>query len=373
MLTATGKSEATVSSYEMEEEDDFDLKFNDEAQTSHYLSLGLTPLSQLSPPDPGTPTGGSSVGGDAYFFPSMPPPVTPISSVFSMSGSGAGVGIPVDDTLVVSNMGMVMPDANPMSEAMNSGVSRRSGGGRKNKHEISSHPPTKLEPVPEQSCSLDDSFDLFYDSHMPKNANNGLGSSSSSAEDPSSTLLQAPAHPSNNELLPTHLRRKTGMRRKSGTRRKQEEEEEIELDSTVLRNRNIPDFEYPVKLGREENFMNQYSPRQEGRRMRSKMREQELLRQKEKLQMKLLEEEHAHLKQQELRAAKIAQDYGATRQREGATDPMQNSGLVLEQAMRFEAQAQLFSSQPKKGNASPQHVPHQPDKIIKTSNQFSVL
>lgn len=345
--TAATATARTGSSYEMEEDDIFDFKFNDDAHTQPYLSLGLTPLSQLSPPDPGTT---SSTG--EYFFPSMPPPVTPLgSSVFSISGSSSSAG-PIDSPFQLGNGNMMMPEANPV---MGDSAIRRTG--RRSKHEVSMQSQgyaMKLEPVPEQSCSLDDSFRDVYSNPL-----NTESSSSSSGEDPSYQLL----HPEMNNKLPAHLRRTTGRtRRKSGTRRKTDEEEE----EIMIWNQGSVDF--PVKLSREEN-----SPRQEGRKLRQQLREQELARQKEKLRQKHLEEEKAHFAHQIQRAAQIAQDYGSTHQREDQMMTSHNSGLVLEQAMHFEAQAQLMQN-------SHLSVPYYSSKnegasnyIVNTSNQFSVL
>ena len=360
--TVTCKSEATASSYEMEEEDIFDFKFNDDIQTQPYLSLGLTPLSQLSPPDHGPP----SSKGDSYYFPSMLPPVTPISSVFNISGSTpSSTGIPVDSPFVISNGGMmVMPEANPVTtDALSNGVSRRPGSGRKNKHEINAHSQgyaMKLEPVPEQSCSLDDSFGSFLQNH------NGIKSSSSSAEDSNNLLLYS------NRLQPSQLSRKAGKRRKSGTRRKIEEEGSWDdNDFTFFRNKNtIQSSESPVKLSREEN---QKSPRQEGRKIRQQMRREELERQKEKLWHKKLEEEQARLVQQDQRAAKIVRDYGATRQNELNQT---NAGLVLQEAMRYEAQVQIMQEESRSNvTKSPSRVQRglTPNNVVSTSSQFSVL
>ena len=352
----TGKTNS-ASSYEMDEDDVFDFKFDD-SQTQPYLSLGLTPLSQLSPPDHGPP----SSGGDSYFFPSMPPPVTPISSVFSINGSSSGAGIPVDSPFQLGT-GMVMPEANPAADT-GSSSSRRTAA-RRNKHDPISHSQgyaMKLEPVMEQSCSLDEYAD-------PRHMANGLESSSSSAEDSSMFLL----HPNQAEnKLPQHLHRKAGRRRKSGTRRMIENESwDQDQETSVIRNKAQSDaFDFPVKLSREEN-----SPRQEGKRARQIARNQEIERQKEILRKKYMEDEKTRLMQQEQRAAQIKQDYGSSRR----TDPSlalspRSGGLVMEQAMRYEAQAQLMqemqlSSSPNINSSRTSA----PNVIVSTSNQFSVL
>lgn len=347
----TAKTGNSASSYEMDEDDAFDFKFDD-AQTQPYLSLGLTPLSQLSPPDHGP---SASSGGDSYFFPSMPPPVTPISSVFSITNSSSNTGIPVDNPFSLS-AGMLMPEANPVVES----TTRRPG---RRRHEANSHSQgyaMKLEPLVEHSCSFDEYAE-------PRIMTNGLDSSSSSAEDNSLLLVN-----SNNtdRKLPPHLHRKAGRRRKSGTRRVLDTDNWDETEMSVVRNPEV--FDYPVKLSREEN-----SPRQEGKKIRQQVREEELARQKELLRMKQLEDEKARLMQQEERAAQIRQDYGSSRQTDLnlALSP-RSAGLVMEQAMRYEAQAQIMKEQIEKGASPNIHNSRQtsnPNVIVSTSNQFSVL
>lgn len=386
-MSATGKTETTASSYEMEEEEDiFDLKFNEDAQTQPYLSLGLTPLSQLSPPD----TTVQSSGGDSYFFPSMLPPVTPISSVFSMNGTtSSGVGIPVDSPFQLGPGGtMVMPEAYPVAGGPGAGepLSNARRMGRRGKHEVNSHSQgyaMKLEPVLEQNSLDEPTRDTFGDPLYQRSNANGMGSSSSSAEDPTFALLNSSDinERGDSSRPPPHLRRKVGKRRKSGTRRKLDEDSWDDHDSEDLVMRNgalMQPYDFPVKLSREEN-----SPRQEGRRLRQQLREQELTRQKEKLRLKLLEEEKAHWMQQEQRAAQIVHDYGSTRQRKGEQmiSP-HSSGLVLEQAMHFEAQAQLQglrSTGPTSGHNlirlenNAESLSYNSNSIVNTSNQFSVL
>jgi len=62
------------------------LSFHDEA-TQPYLSLGLTPLSQLSPPD----------DQDVGFFPGLPPPIA------TNSNDHGGYSIPVDGPLLIDD------------------------------------------------------------------------------------------------------------------------------------------------------------------------------------------------------------------------------------------------------------------------------
>ncbi len=349
----------------MEEDENLDLKFNDDSHTQPYLSLGLTPLSQLSPTDLGE---APSSGADSYFFPSMPPPVNPISSVFSLTASSPSHGIPVDSgsAFNISNGVMVMPEANPTASTdsiLGGGVARR--GMRKSKHEVgalSQGYGMKLEPVPEQSCSLDDSFGDLGFGNPPKNIPNGIISSSSSSAEDSSNLLPIKL------LKEPVLSRKTGKRRKSGTRRRMEEGWDDGEEMMVLDNKNVSDpFESPpvrLSLGLKNTNIEASSPRQQGRKVRQEMRDKELIRQKGQLRQKILEEEQSRLMRRDQRAAKIVQDYGSTKQHAQPDSPYA-PGLVLQEAMRYEAQMQLMEE------GTNQNIV--PNDIVNTSNQFSVL
>ena len=88
--------------YDDDDEEDneslIDLNF-EEVISQPYLSLGLTPISQLSP----DPMGSS--GTDFGFFPSMLPPVSPITSVMNATG----ISVDPDDS--PPHQHLVMPDA----------------------------------------------------------------------------------------------------------------------------------------------------------------------------------------------------------------------------------------------------------------------
>ncbi len=85
-----------------EEDELIDLRFHEDMISQPYLSLGLTPISQLSP-DPlmSNSTGTSELG----FFPSMPPPMSPISSMMN----SAGISVDVDDNNPALD-NLIMPD-----------------------------------------------------------------------------------------------------------------------------------------------------------------------------------------------------------------------------------------------------------------------
>lgn len=122
-----------------EDEDEGQLVLPDYDASQAYLSLGLTPLSQLSPD--------AHTSGDFGYFPSMPPPVAPsTSSIFSTTSSSSSLA--VDNPFSLHNGSgqsnriidtSTMPDAIP---------ERR----RKPKYDhtpLSQGFPLKLEPVME--------------------------------------------------------------------------------------------------------------------------------------------------------------------------------------------------------------------------------
>ena len=143
MAGYTSSSIEKSSDYD-EEEDEGQLVLPDYDASQAYLSLGLTPLSQLSPD--------AHTSNDFGFFPSMPPPVAPsTSSLFSASGSSSST-LALDNPFSLhsgaghSSGGMIdtstMPDAYP---------ERRSRKSKYDTQPLSQGFPLKLEPVIEQS------------------------------------------------------------------------------------------------------------------------------------------------------------------------------------------------------------------------------
>ena len=141
MAGYTSSSMDKSSDYD-DEEDEGQLVLPDYDASQAYLSLGLTPLSQLSPD--------AHTSSDFGFFPSMPPPVAPsTSSIFSPSSSTSTLAM--DSPFSIHSGGQtnggiidssMMPDAYP---------ERR---GRRSKYDptpLSQGFPLKLEPVMEQS------------------------------------------------------------------------------------------------------------------------------------------------------------------------------------------------------------------------------
>ena len=329
--TLSTKSGNSTSPYDIED-DYFELPFNDDP-TQAYLSLGLTPLSQLSPQDH---TGSGSDGNN--FFPSMPPPVMP---------SAFNSGIPVDSPFNISSNsggGIVMPDAFPgMSDQP-----RKSSGSRRSRHDhnpLSQGYPIKLAPVPEQSDPIDDNYSEPYSGMRSRYGHrmyNGRESSSSDSNDESSNLMMFPSADvgmgSNSQL-----QRQGGKRRKSGTRRIDNGWSQSSQDAMMFSNEgamrdDIPERDIPV-------YVAQSSPRQKGKYIRQQARQKELMRQKELLRRKNEDEERRRILQQEQRFAKIAQDYGSTRFREVDIDQQvqlsQSSSRVLQEAMKIEAMQQM--------------------------------
>lgn len=99
------------SGYDYDIESQIDLQFHEDyLQSQHYLSLGLTPLSQLSP----DPVGMSGNGPHEFdYFPSMLPPVSPMTSVMNGTRGGSGISVDDDDEDGSALDSLVMPDAMP--------------------------------------------------------------------------------------------------------------------------------------------------------------------------------------------------------------------------------------------------------------------
>ena len=279
MASASGKSQINS---EMEDEDDEMLyfKFNDDA-VQPYMSLGLTPLSQLSP-DHVTPSNAS----DSYYFPSMPPPVNPISSVFSVNKSSP---IPMDSQFNISGGEMMIPEDHQIYD--HSSGNTTSSKSRKTKYEVPVHSQgytTKLEPVPEHSPSLDDSYSKPL----------AIGSSmSSNSTDNTSSFLFPSADVHSDYPVHNHLQRRMGKRLKSGIRRKSEDHLNVQ-HKTVSKNHLFVDSN-EVKLGHENNHLKPSgSPSHEGKIIHQQMKEK------------------AHLLNRTQGTATIAQNYGSTKRQD---------------------------------------------------------
>ena len=337
--TLTSKSGNSTSPYDIED-DYFDLPFNDDP-TQAYLSLGLTPQSQLSPNDH---TGSGSDGNN--FFPSMPPPVMP--SVFNP-------GIPVDSPFNISGSsggGMVMPDAFP---TVTDPPRKGSSGSRRSRydHPLSQGYPIKLPPVPEQSDPMEDGLYNGGRQRSRQEIFNERDDSSSSSNDLEETSFMFPSADLDTSSS-SQLHRQRGLRKKSGIRRVDNGWSQSSQDGMVISNRSaignhrddVPERDIPL-------YDRRGSPRQRGKHIRQQARERELQRQREILMRRTAEDERRRILQQEERAAMIAKDYGSTRYREVDIDEQveksQGSSRVLQEAMKYEAQMQLMQERSSQG------------------------
>ena len=384
-------SRNTSSPYEYDEDELIDLQFSEDP-TQNYLSLGLTPLSQIDnfpASNDILDTGSEGIG----FFPSMPPPVTPMTPMTPLYNVESG--IPVDSAFANGRAsgGMVMPEAIP--------ADARRAGGRKGKLDLnpmSQNYPVKLETVPEQSGSLvsDNGFDNSRYIGIITNGN---------ADDSSGDSFEATGTESSNLLFPSadgasnlSLHRQGGKRRKSGTRRSTEQ-----LDGSqdnfphglMISNRDVDDsddVDVPVRINR----FGSLDPETDGHKIRARAREKEIVRQRELARQKeihlrrMVEEDRRKRLLQDQLSRRIASDYGSTRAREAGIPDMhrrppgavnyayqRGNSSVMQEAMKFEAQMQLRDKAPQNFNQPRrQREPHPPpmdDGIIEKYDQLTTL
>ena len=376
--TLTSKSGNSTSPYDIED-DYFDLPFNDDP-TQAYLSLGLTPQSQLSPTDH---IGSGSDGNN--FFPSMPPPVMP---------SAFNPGIPVDSPFNISGSsggGMIMPDAFP---GVIDQPRKGSGGSRRSRHDHNHNPlsqgyPIKLPPVPEQSDPMEDGL---YNGGRRRNSRqemfNGRDDSSGSSVEVDETSFMFPSADLDSSNS-SQLQRQRGLRKKSGMRRGDNGWSQSSQDGIIISNRSaignhhddVPERDIPLyDLGRG-------SPRYVGKVTRQQVKERELQKQREILMRKAAEDERRRILEQNQRAAMIAKDYGSTRYREVDIDEQveksQGSSRVLQEAMKYEAQMLMNQERASQNSGlgydrmsqERQHPQRQSSngRIVNTYDQFTTI
>jgi hypothetical protein len=385
--TLTSKSGNSTSPYDIED-DYFDLPFNDDP-TQAYLSLGLTPQSQLSPADH---IGSGSDGHN--FFPSMPPPVMP---------SAFNPGIPVDSPFNISGSsggGMIMPDAFPgvidQPRKGSGGSSRRS---RHDHNPLSQGYPMKLAPVPEQSDPMEDGL---YNGSRRRNSRqeifNGRDDNSGSSDDVDETSFMMFPSADLDSSNSSQLQRQRGLRKKSGMRRGDNGWSQSSQDGVIISNRNaignyrddIPERDIPLLDlgGGSPRHVGKYIRQQaRERELQKQAKERELQKQKELLMRKVAEEEKRRILQQNQRAAMIAKDYGSTRYREVDIDEQveksQGSSRVLQEAMKYEAQMQLMQERTSQTSGlsydrmsqERQHPQRQSSngRIVNTYDQFTTI
>ena len=333
VTTAGGKT----TSYE-DDDELIDLNFTEYPASQPYLSLGLTPLSQLSPDI-------TSSGNDLGFFPSMPPPVSPVSaSVFS-------TGISVDSPFSLAGAGhrespggaLVMPDAVPTLDSRRASKLSRT---KQHDNPLSQGYLTRLDPVPEGSGPLDDGS--YY--HNGQRIHTNSSSSDEMYGEESSKRLIFPS--ANLSSQPSKQRRKSSSSGKREHALDASNSEWEMSDSLVFHNSRAvqnghisreDERDLPVKLSRSE--MDDVSPRQKARSLRQQLRQEEILKQKIQLQKKEEEEERKRKAMQEQRAARISKNYGMTRTQEAVDllgkEAKEHGRAVFREAAKYDAQIQF--------------------------------
>jgi hypothetical protein len=175
MAGYTSSSIEKSSDYD-EDEDEGQLVLPDYDASQAYLSLGLTPLSQLSPD--------AHTSNDFGFFPSMPPPVAPsTTSLFTTSTSASSLAMDnpfslhsgggQSNSIIDSSM---MPDAYP---------ERRPRKSKYDNQPLSQGFPLKLEPVMEQSPPISNSQFSGKQNGFSSSGESSKGSPSLSIDPPS--------------------------------------------------------------------------------------------------------------------------------------------------------------------------------------------
>ncbi len=322
--SGTGRSSPYA---EYEEDELIDLQFcEDPAQA--YLSLGLTPLSQIDnfpASNDLLDNGGGSEG--LGFFPSMPPPVSPMSSVFSLNNTG----IPVDSPFNINTSssggerGMVMPDA----YLADTTSSRRSMGSRKGKLDLnaalSQGYAMTLETVPEQSGSLD--VDNGYGGHIGIITNGNAESSSDSFEGSNERDNLFPSADIGGSNL--SLTRQRGVRKKSGTRRGSDYLAG-DVGMSFLNKDFDGDVDLPVKMDRHGSISPSSEDKFIRQRAREKIESRELAKQRELQRQRVAEDDRRKrlLQEQRGKTGSGGRDYGSTRSRETSSNKFQQSGFV---------------------------------------------
>lgn len=290
---------ARASQYESPDEDDLiDLQFSENPASQPYLSLGLTPPSQLSPDN-----------SDMDFFPSMPPPVGASASSINTS-MGMSVDGPFDDHVAESSF---MPEAVPIEQHRNQRTSRKS--------KVDNRLPT----VPEIE-SLPDSFH-----HRAPPEFSGSGNSGG-IEDPDAFVF--PSAYSSPKAFHGPKRRSSPTKGK-------------EPGATVMKN-DFADQSQESQSRSQADDAFQKVPNRE-KEMREAARREELAKQKELLRLKKEEEERT---KRESTKAKIMRDYNGWRYDYDGEKNEQSSragNIVLKQTAMFEAAAELAAE----GSQSP--------------------
>ena len=295
-----------ASQFESPDEDDLiDLQFSENLASQPYLSLGLTPPSQLSPDT-----------SDMDFFPSMPPPVS-AASVSSLNNSmGISVDGPFDDNAIDSSY---MPEAVPVEQHRNQRMSKKS--------RLDSRLPTVLE--------TETPPDSYHHRGPPEFSGSGQ---SGGIDDPSSFVF--PSAYSSPAAHHASKRRSSPTKNKDGgvtvVQNDFAEHSQDIISHKPSHNKSQSDETYQKLAIREKE-------------MREAARKEELARQKELLRLKKEEEERI---KRESTQAKILRDYNGWRYDydvEKNVEQRRAESIVLKQAAKFEAAAELAAE----GSQSP--------------------
>ena len=337
--------------YDNDEEDNeslIDLNFED-VISQPYLSLGLTPISQLSP----DPMGSS--GTDFGFFPSMLPPVSPITSVMHATG----ISVDPDDS--PPHQHLVMPDAMLNSYNLAPMDSRRKKQSRQDNRmggtngqfygngvleTLVEHRSLEVDDVTNNISGFSKGTTNSHDS-LQTRGNRTVSVSSSEEEDEGSGLFVFPSADTDSPLAP---------RKRTKVRRSKRLEPSLDFDddftdmyygrgtalSRMKQNGSTAGIGYgnlPGVSYMDPNFgldIEPISPNDQFKDRRQQARDRAKAEQKALLIERKKEEDLRKLKNSKLRHDQIAKDYSTFTDHKTAP-----RGSVLQQIARFDAEVEL--------------------------------
>ena len=333
-----------------EDDTDYDLTFVDEPGNPPYLSLGLTPASQLSPDH------------ETGFFPGLPPPITPAISDNNYS-------LPVDSHMYVKLNPMVAQEVTSTS----SHVRRIGRSGPRDLKETLSLSKSKLAPVPEHGDTTSPDFmgrrgskasgsSLKWspdEPHQRSSLSNTFSPPSTASEElnifPSASLSLGHQGSQTSQGSRSHrgignLSRMTSVTESMATPSYISSTTEDRRSNQMASNDSISNrrasydsngFLYPTISGVWDGEVPQRDPAvtsdgTDAWRQRREMQLREKETQKEIMRQRLLEDERSKRREQELRAFGLAADV-----------PRQTSGQVYRQAARYDATVEVMREDPR--------------------------
>jgi hypothetical protein len=339
----TSSSMEKSSDYD-EDDDEGQLVLPDYDASQAYLSLGLTPLSQLSPD--------AHTSNDFGFFPSMPPPVAPsTSSIFSTTSSSSSLAMDNPFSLHSggqSNGGLIdssmMPDAYP---------ERRSRRNKYDTNPLSQGFPLKLEPVMEQSPPVTSS--------QFSGKQNGFSSSGQSSEGSPTTVSREQDRFVFPSAVPTPEFSRLSQGRTAMRKRRGSSKENLNVISP--RGTSMQGGYGSISSTRHTGVNKPlHSPSQEAKRKRQQAREAEVAKQEEELRRKMEQEEKERRWQHEQRMGRTAREFQFSREGSNPryaaapststhnpfemTNGHGDMNTVLKEAAKFEAIQMLHSAKP---------------------------